>query len=382
MNPEELAAQLEAQDFDYWLDKMLVEVPDTLDKREGAIIYDAIAPAAIAMAEESMDIAKVVRQTYTVTAQGEFLDYRAAEKGTARQVATATKVSAKFTDSNRNPVTSVQVGDRFASLGDEPVFYVVSEITGGGIGVLVAETVGSIPNGYRGQILPVTPNDSLSWAEIIDVPVPARDAETDDHLRERLLSPDAYNAYGGNVADYLDMLANIDDVGAGQVYPAWQGGGTVKLVIIDNDLQAASVSLLKQVKETIDPIEVTGQGYGLAPIGHDVTVVAPAELVINVTTTIEVDSQITVNAVRSAIETGIEAYFKQKRDDWNNVDVATGRGYQLTIYRAQMLTQLMKVSGVVNASLPLLNGQVADIELTFNDNRSQLPVMGTVVLDG
>lgn len=382
MSPDELAKQLETQDYDYWMDQALSKVPDTVDKREGSIIYDALGPACMALAESSMDAAKIVRQTYTLTAQSEFLDYRAVEKGTSRQPATAAKASAKFTDADGQPVTNVQVGDRFASLGDEPFFYKVAEIVGDGVGYLVAESVGSGPNGYRGQILPVTPNDALSWAEITAVPVPARDAETDDHLRERLLSPDSYNAYGGNVADYLKMLAGIEDVGAGQVYPAWQGGGTVKLVIIDNDLRAASTDLLNQVKNTIDPGEATGEGYGLAPIGHQVTVVAPTELVINVTTTIEVDSQITVEAVRSAIETDIEAYFKQKRTDWNNVDAVTGRGYQLTIYRAQILTQLMKVDGVVNASLPLLNGQAADIDLVFSNTVSQLPVMGVVDLDG
>ncbi|MDN7062814.1 hypothetical protein FIV11_13965 [Lactiplantibacillus plantarum] len=382
MSPDELAKQLETQDYDYWMDKALSKVPDTVDKREGSIIYDALGPACMALAESSMDLSNVVRQTYTLTAQSQFLDYRAVEKGTSRQTATSTEAAAKFTDSDGNLVTSVQVGDRFASLGDEPIFYTVTEIIGDGAGLLVAEVSGSGPNSYRGQILPVTPNDSLSWAEITDVPVPARDEETDDHLRERLLSPDTYNAYGGNVADYLDMLSDIEEVGAGQVYPAWQGGGTVKLVVVNNDLRAASAELIKSVKAEIDPEEVSGQGYGLAPIGHRVTVVAPDELRIDVTTTVEVQSQITVAAVQSQVETGIEDYFQRRRKDWDNVDTTIGRGYKLTIYRAQILSEILKVEGVVNASMPVLNGSEADIDLKFDDSVSQLPVLGTVSLNG
>lgn len=382
MNPETLATQLESQDFDYYMDKMLDRVPETTDQREGSIIYDALAPAASVMAEQALQMATIVRQTYTATAIGEFLDPRAIEHGTTRQTATATQALAKFTDGDGQPVTSVHVGDQFASLGDEPIFYHVQVINADLTGVLVADVVGTGPNSYRGQVLPVTPNDSLSWAEIIDVPVPARDAETDDHLRERLLSPDAYNSYGGNISDYQDMLSKIEDVGAGQIYPAWQGGGTVKLVIVNNDLRAASSTLLKSVKETIDPSDASGEGYGLTPIGHQVTVVAPTELVIDVATTVDVDSQITVAAVQTQIESGIADYFKQRRTDWDNVDKTTGRGYKLTIYRAQILTEIMKVAGVVNASLPRLNGTDSDVVMTFNNETSQLPVVGTVTLNG
>ena len=32
--------------FDYIMNRMLESVPDTVDKREGSIIYDALSPAA------------------------------------------------------------------------------------------------------------------------------------------------------------------------------------------------------------------------------------------------------------------------------------------------------------------------------------------------
>lgn len=382
MTPEDLSNKIEKQNFDFYLSQMMKNVPDDIDKRQGAIIYDALAPAAMVMAQQSLSLSNIVRETYLKTADGEFLDYRAVEHGTSRQLATATQAKAKFLDNSGQPIDNVEVGDRFASLGDTPIFYKVIKINEDLTGMLEAEEVGVRPNGYLGQILPVTPNDTLSWAEIIEVSVPAKDNETDDHLRNRLLSADSWIAYGGNIADYLDMISKISAVGSAQVYPVWNGGGTVKLVILDNDLMPASETLLKQVKETIDPVDAESEGYGLAPIDHNVTVVAPKPVTIDISTKVEVDTQLDAESLKPKILAAIEDYFKLRRIAWSHVNKLTGRGYALTIYRSQILSAIMKVDGVVNTSIPTLNGIDDDIALTFNNDLSQLPVVGEVNLNG
>lgn len=382
MTPEDLSNKIEKQNFDFYLSQMMKNVPDDIDKRQGAIIYDALAPAAMVMAQQSLSLSNIVRETYLKTADGEFLDYRAVEHGTSRQLATATQAKAKFLDNSGQPIDNVEVGDRFASLGDTPIFYKVIKINADLTGMLEAEEVGTRPNGYFGQILPVTPNDILSWAEIVEVSIPAKDNETDEHLRNRLLSTDSWIAYGGNVADYLDMISKISAVGSAQVYPVWNGGGTVKLVILDNDLMPASETLLKQVKETIDPVDAESEGYGLAPIDHNVTVVAPKPVTIDISTKVEVDTQLDAESLKPKILAAIEDYFKLRRIAWSHVNKLTGRGYALTIYRSQILSAIMKVDGVVNTSIPTLNGIDDDIALTFNNDLSQLPVVGEVNLNG
>lgn len=381
MNPDELAANYMAQDFDYWLNLMLDNVPDDIDQREGSIIYDALAPAAMVMAQQSLDRANIIKQTYIKTAQGQFLDYRAAEHGTARYAATQTEVKAKFLDSDGNPINNVQMGDKFASIGETPIFYTIQKVNDDLTAEMTADEPGTIANSYIGQILPVTSNDSLSWAEITEIVAPARDEETDDHLRDRLLQSDDWIAYGGNITDYLAMLSKIKEVGAGQVYPVWNGPGTVKLAIVDNNLMPASADLVKKVKNIIDPIDSEGNGYGLAPIDHQVTVVAPMPLKINVTASINIDGNHGVDIVKAKIKTAIEAYFKLLRQTWNRVDPTMGRGYAQTIYRSKVLSQIMMIEGVVNSSVPKLNNADNDIALTFNNQTSQLPVLGEVVLD-
>ncbi|WP_363472741.1 baseplate J/gp47 family protein [Companilactobacillus musae] len=382
MTPEDLASKIEKQNFEFYLSRMMAKVPDDIDKRQGSIIYDALAPAAMVMAQQSLKLSNIVKETYIKTADNEFLDYRAVEHGTTRQMATSAQVKAEFLDSKGNPINNVEIGDRFASLGDNPVFYRVTKINDDLTGILEAEEVGTRPNGYLGQILPVTPNDILSWAEITEVSIPAKDNETDEHLRNRLLSTDSWIAYGGNIADYLDMLSKISAVGSAQVYPVWNGGGTVKLVILDNDLMPATETLLKQVKEDIDPIDSESLGYGLAPIDHNVTVVAPEPVKIDISTKIEVDTQMNIDTLEPKILEAIEDYFKLRRVAWSSINKVTGRGYALTIYRSQILSSIMKVDGVVNASIPKLNGVDDDIALIFNDDLSQLPVVGEVNLNG
>lgn len=381
MSPNELITEFQNKDYDYFLRKMLDAVPDNIDKREGSIIYDALAPAALVMGQQSLDMANVIKETYIKTASGEFLDYRAIEHGTSRYPATQTEAKAKVLNDKKEPLDNVQIGDKFASIGDSPIFYAVTKINDDLTVELTAEVKGSSANSYIGQILPVTPNDLLSWAEITEITAPARDVESDDHLRARLLSSQSWIAYGGNVADYLDMTSKIDEVGAAQIYPTWNGGGTVKVVILNNDLMPASASLVQKVKNTLDPEDKQAEGYGLAPIDHAVTVTAPEELIVNVDISVKLDDTKATRYVKDSITKAVEGYFQSLRKDWADINQKLGRGYQETIYRSKILSQVMLTEGVVNAKLPSLNGRDADIDLVFTNSKSQLPVVGTVTIN-
>ena len=379
MNPNELADELEAQNFDYWLNLMLDNAPNDIDKREGSIIYDALAPAAMVSAQQSLSLANIIRETYIRTAQGEFLDYRAVEHGTNRYAATNTEVKAKFNDDDGNPV-NVEVGDRFASIAESPIFYTVIKANDDGTAEMQAEEAGTSANSYIGQVLPVTPNDNLAWAEITEIIAPARDAETDDHLRERILKNDAWLAYGGNIADYLDMIHKISEVGAAQIYPVWAGSGTVKLVIVNNDLMPASPDLVKKVKNIIDPEDNEAQGVGLAPIDHRVTVVAPEVLKVDVSIQLQLTDQANKVAVEKGIKDMLNELFSELRKDWDTINATVGRGYSLSIYRSRILSKIMLIDGVADSQLPKLNGEDKDIHLIFSNEVSQLPILGEVTI--
>lgn len=380
MSPNELIDEFQSKDYDYFLRKMLDAVPDNVDKREGSIIYDALAPAALVMGQQSLDMANVIKETYIKTASGEFLDYRAIEHGTSRYPATQTEAKAKVLNDKKEPLDNVQIGDKFASIGDSPIFYAVTKINSDLTIELTAETAGSSANSYIGQILPVTPNDLLSWAEITEITAPARDVESDDHLRARLLSSQSWIAYGGNVADYLDMTSKIDEVGAAQIYPTWNGGGTVKVVILNNDLMPASASLVQKVKNTLDPEDKQAEGYGLAPIDHAVTVTAPEILKVDVSIQLQLTDQANKVAVEKGIKDMLNELFSELRKDWNTINATVGRGYSLSIYRSRILSKIMLIDGVADSQLPKLNGEDKDIHLIFSNEVSQLPILGEVTI--
>lgn len=370
--------EFQQYDFNYYLEKALARVPDEVDKREGSIIYDAIAPVAYSFAEMAMNMQQVVLNAYLQTANGVYLDYKAAERGTQREPATNARVTAEFTDNKGNPLT-IDVEDRFSSTGASPIFYTCSNVLPNGQAELTAESAGIEANGVLGQLLPVTPFDNLGKAEIVEVTVPARDIEDDETLRKRLLSGNEIINYGGNVTDYISFTKELEDVAAVQVYPTWKGGGTVRLVILDNTYNAASQSLVETIQTKIDPQDSPGDGYGTAPIGHTVTVAAPTVRKINISAKIETDSGVTVLDVKEAVNDVINKHFESLRKSWDTL--AGERGYKLTVYRSQLISAIIGVDGVVNVASLLFDTKEEDVVLTFSNDLQELPIVGAVTLD-
>ncbi|MEX0380474.1 baseplate J/gp47 family protein [Leuconostoc sp. MS02] len=381
MTPKELANKFQAMDFDYFINAALDRVPSNLDTREGSVIYDAIAPAAYVMAEMSLNVADTVLNTFTQTASGEYLDYRAEERGLTREQATLTRLTATLTDENGQPLVA-NIGDRFASIGVEPNYYQLTKLSNiSGQATLTAETAGEIGNSYIGQLLPISAIAGFGNAIVNEVIIPARNAETDDELRERLLTSNEVIAFGGNVTDYIKFIIDMEDVAAVQVYPTWNGGGTVKAVILNNQYLAPSQALIDQVKNAIDPSNSSGNGYGIAPVGHTVTVAAPILRTINVGVMISTTSTVTVEDVRQKVEQAIAEYVNSVREKWGNVN-ANERTYTVILYRSQIIIALLKVDGLTNATNVKFDGADKDITLTTTATIEELPMLGTVTIDG
>lgn len=380
MIPEQLLEEFDTYNFEYFMNKALSRVPEGLDTREGAIIYDALAPAAWSFTEMAQNVKNVFISTYTQTAQGEFLDRRAQEKGLSRIPATNIEVEAKFTDPSGQPF-NVDLGLRFSSIGDNPVYYIVDEKITDGTYSLKASIAGDAGNRYTGQILPVDNISGLGYATITKVTIPARDEETDDDLRARILADVGLTEYGGNVADYLQMVVEKGDVGAAQIYPTWNGGGTVRVVILDNQFNPASTSLISEVQETLDPKDSSGNGYGLAPIGHTVTVAGPTSKVINISMKVSTEVGLTYVDVTPAIQTALNDFFlNMRKQQWATIQ--NGRSYALKVFIAQISAAILGVSGVVNVSDLTLNNAAKDITLTFSNTLQEVPILGSVTVNG
>ena len=63
----------ESQTFDVLLKRMLDKIPNSLDKREGSIIYDALAPAANELQNAYINLDIMINEAYADTASRYYL---------------------------------------------------------------------------------------------------------------------------------------------------------------------------------------------------------------------------------------------------------------------------------------------------------------------
>ncbi|EPH92393.1 baseplate J-like protein [Enterococcus faecalis 06-MB-DW-09] len=373
MNPEEIGNYLEEYNYEYFINQALSKVPEGIDTREGSIIYDALAPTCYQLAALIMQLKNVLLETFVVTATGEYLDYRAQETGLERIEATKAIVRARLTREDGSPF-SVAMGSRFSSIGDDPVYYTVIAAEEEGIFRLQAEIAGESGNKYIGVLLPLNNFNGLAEAMVTEILIPARDTETDEELRKRIIDSKEIVTFGGNITDYYYLTSGIQGVGAVQIYPVWNGGGTVRLVILDDTYKAANEVLVERVQQMIDPTSYQ-QGIGYAPIGHQVTVAAPTNKTIDVEFELTLNLGVSYPQLADTIHQVIEDYFDKVRRGW---DERTDAGYECWVFRSQITAAILSVLGVANVQGLKLNGLEADVQLELSNDKQELPLLGEV----
>lgn len=355
----------EDQTFETILTRMMNRVSNTLDKREGSIIYTALAPIAAELAQAYADLDVFMRLTFAQTADGEYLTRRAAEFGVNRRPATPARRQGLFYGAGDAPI-DVPIGSRFGI--DGLIYAVVSKVSTG-IYVLECETAGTVGNQPFGALLPVEYIAGLARAELGTVLVPGEDEEDDESLRQRLYAAVNEPPFGGNVADYKQKIGVMEGVGGVKVFPVWQGGGTVKCTIIASDWSSPAPTLVSEVQEAIDPTP-QGEGYGLAPIGHTVAIAGVQSVTINVETTVTLADGVTVGQVQGPIEEVIETYLLSLRKDWASQS-------QLVVRISQIESAILTVPGVIDVTGTTLNGSAANVTL----DAEEIPVLGTVTIN-
>lgn len=346
--------------FEYILGRMLDRVPDTVDKREGSVIYDALAPAAAELAKTYMELDVVMDETFVDTASLQYLILRCKERGIEAQGETAAIIQGTFTPA----MLELTAGTRFNC---DDINYAITEKISAGVYRLQAETLGTAGNKYSGTLLPVETVNGLQTAEITGVLIPGEDGDTTETLREKYYASIDGESFGGNVADYKEKVNAIPGVGGVKVYPVWNGGGTVKLVIIASDCTVPSEELVQRVQTSIDPEANHGEGLGIAPIGHTVTVTGVTAQTVNIQSNITFISGWSWEAAQSQIEDTIKTYFAELAEEWEDA-VAT------IVRISQIETRLLDLPCVLDITDTTLNGQAKNLQV----DADSIPMIGTV----
>lgn len=335
------------------LNRILARVAAKFDKRLGSVIYDATAPASIEFEAIYAALDYILDQSFADTAERPYLIRRAAERGLKPYPATFAKVTGVFTPAD----LEIPQGARFNC--GEYIYSVVEQIEPGRY-YLTCETAGAAPNGQTGRLIPVQTINGLKTAELVEISILGEDDEDTEHFRERYYDSLTADQYGGNVADYKAKILSLPGVGGVKVFPAWNGGGTVRCVIIDSELGVPTTTLVDEVQEIMDPLVVNGEasqglGLGVAPVGHFVTITGAAATPINVRATMTFRSGYSLLGALPEIEAALDGYYRELNSDWE--DEETG----VIVRQSEVIARLLSITGVIDVIGTTLNGQAGNI---------------------
>lgn len=399
--------------YEALLKRALSRVPTGIDKREGSMVMNGVAPSMAEIAQLYIGLDFVFTATYLATAPREYLIKRAADRNMAPYPASAAVFRAEFN-------IEVPEGTRFSCDDlnfvvnglideDEPGDWIAHRVT--------CETPGAAANSYSGTLIPIEYVDGLTHAELIGVLIPGDDVEDTEVFRQRVLDSFHSLAFGGNQADYVEKVMAMDGVKAVKVHPVWNGdidpaslipdetvqewytetidalsgaaadwltavytaainkkltvGGAVKLVLMASNNAAPSTTLIDTVQTAVDPTQNAGEGLGLAPIGHVVNVTGVTPVSVNITLNLTYASGWNWEAVQSYVEAVIDDYFEELASTWASSDYLTVRISQI---ESRILSGCAAM--ITDIGGTQINGEEANLVL----DADSIPVRGE--LDG
>lgn len=285
------------------LAEMLDGVRYDVDKREGSIVYDMLAPSAHRWELVGFALDAILELGFIETASGEYIDKRANEQGLTRKEAEKAKGVVTVTGKAKTVIPSGFVlmteegleflTDESATIPDDGKVKINCTAASGGILYNVAANKVVL---FEETALEITAvNNEQPFVGGIN-------RETDDELRARYLTKVRNPVGSGNVYHYQEWALSVSGVTKAKVFPLWNGNGTVKVVVTGQNGRAPSEEILTAVRDAI---------AANAPIGATVTVVSVEEIALSVSATVELINGATVLDVQDAIKKAIDAYITE-----------------------------------------------------------------------
>lgn len=344
-------------DYQNLLDRLITDVKTKypeLDYREGSLVYNAIAAAALELNTFYINADMVNDQSFIETASRTFLYKLSEQMGIDTSVYDATKGTFKGLFSQEIPIGSrwnlglynYTVIDQ---LDNQDPYYVYE---------LECETAGAAPNSIVGTLTPISDvNLNLTYSELVSAIIQGREQFTDDEIVTYYKNKVNGAAVDGNKAQYEVWCGTFDGIGNYKVFPLWNGANTVKCSILNEINGVASEELIKDFQDYLDPGS-TGMGDGVAPIGAIVTVSTATEHPINISATIYMK----------------EGYVNNGELDETIAQYYIDRSYESDyVSYSQIIMAILSNPGIENVTNVLLDGGTQDVKL----GEEEIPVIGT-----
>lgn len=334
----------EDKTYENILQEMLNRVSNDVDKREGSVIYDALAPAAYFLADQYFQLRNFIDLVLPDTAVGEYLDRAVSGYGMSRKSASPAV---------RKIVTSgdISIGTRWVI--SEVVYRVTEQIEENVYGA-ECETAGKIGNTYSGSLEPLSAVSNVT-AELTDIITDGADEETDEALRARFYEKVRHPATSGNAYHYRQWALEVSGVGDAKVFPLNSGPGTVTVLIVDVD-KKRNTSLESAVSEYMETVR---------PIGASITISSPAARTVDVSANIILDGAKTLDDVLAEFKKQLAEYLKS----------LVFVDYRVSYAKTGSL--LLNIEGVQDYDDLKLNNSTGNITVGVKE----IPVMGAVNLE-
>ena len=264
------------------MERVTSEYPN-LDNREGSIIFNALAPAAMELAIAYTEINNTLSESFVDTASREYIFMACQQSGID-----TTKFDATFGVHKGEFDVEVPIGSRWNC--DLYNYTVVEQLTSDNAYYaysMLCDTSGTSPNSLTGTLTAITDLPSgLTYAELTACLIEGENEKTDDEIREIYYESITSTSIDGNIAQYERWCDEYDGIGNYKIFPLWNGSNTVKVSILSASNKAATTELISGFQKYLDP-NTTGMGGGEAPIGAFVTVSTATEVPINVSAKVQ-----------------------------------------------------------------------------------------------
>lgn len=337
------------------LSEMLGESTLPSSKIEGTFEYDVLASNAVEFAKTEVEMAEIHMSAFGMTAWDEYLDYKAESHGVVRRAAVKAVGTVTVTGNGTVEAGSyfqTSNGVRFITLEtvtvDGTADIEIEAVNAGTSGNVVAGAIKVIPLSIPG-IRSVTNTEATH---------DGYDREDDETYRTRYLKHVRLPAVSGNPYQYEDWAMEVEGVGAARCIRTWNGPNTVKVIIVNAEMEEASDYLIQQVYDHIQDIRA---------IGAKLTVVSAHPKKINI------EAQIVGKLNETDFYQGLLDYFKKLTTGI----MGSGKSARQSFYVSYaQISSIILVEGEADDHIGLkINGGYDNIALEDDE----LPSVGTVI---
>lgn len=333
----------EMMTYDKILSDMLKKVPSDVDKREGSIIYDAVAPCAYFLAQEYFYLEQYLDLLFGDTAIGAYLDRIVSDHGMKRKP--ATKAVRRVKSSG-----SLPGGSRWAISGTS---YQITKKLSETEYLAECEQYGEIGNRYAGGLSSLGNLHGVR-VELTDIVTTGLEEESDENLRTRFYGKVRMPATSGNAYQYRQWALEVPACGDAKVFPLYDGPGTVMILVVNNELKG----------ENALPEAVSAHIEEVRPIGAEVMVYCPKEVRIEIQASILTDGTKTPEEIQETFTKVLDSYLKG----------TVFKKYKISY--ALIGSMLLDIDGVTDYDYLSLNDQMSNITL----DPEVIPVLGSVTI--